>query len=157
MVERILVAGGLVLLALILIAVIALALQGVKSRAGKPPGLVAGQLQACSSRPNCQVTDHVRDTAHYTDPIILSESQTESAMDQVVLTIESMGGFVAARNDAYLAAEFKSSLFGFVDDFEVRLDSDKRVLHLRSASRVGYSDMGVNAKRIEAFRKAFSS
>jgi uncharacterized protein (DUF1499 family) len=55
----------------------------------------------------------------------------------------------------YLHAEFRSRLWGFVDDVEFRVDAAARVIHVRSASRQGYSDLGVNRKRVEALRKAF--
>ena len=52
----------------------------------------------------------------------------------------------------YLAAEYYSKLFGFVDDVEFRKASD--AVHVRSASRVGHSDMGANKKRISELREA---
>ena len=46
-------------------------------------------------------------------------------------------------------------MFRFVDDLECRLDAENRVIHVRSASRVGYSDLGVNRKRVERLRARF--
>jgi len=60
-----------------------------------------------------------------------------------------MGGSIQAENDNYLAATFSSSIFRFVDDLEIRFDADRKMIHMRSASRVGYSDRGINKKRIE--------
>ena len=61
---------------------------------------------------------------------------------------------VISRED-YIAASFSSSLFGFVDDLEIRIDSGSRVIHLRSASRVGTSDLGANSRRIHMIKKSF--
>ena len=67
-------------------------------------------------------------------------------------SIEEMGGSIQAENDNYLAATFNSSIFRFVDDLEIRFDADRIMIHMRSASRVGYSDRGINKKRIERFK-----
>jgi len=60
---------------------------------------------------------------------------------------------VVETTDTYIAATFTSKLFKFVDDFEARFDAQNNLIHLRSASREGYSDMGVNARRIAAIKK----
>ena len=61
---------------------------------------------------------------------------------------------IDSRGD-YLYAEFSTPLMGFVDDVEFYCDG--KVIHVRSASRLGYSDLGVNCKRIEAIREAFGT
>ncbi|MEM9624421.1 MAG: DUF1499 domain-containing protein, partial [Pseudomonadota bacterium] len=65
--------------------------------------------------------------------------------------ISDMGGTVIEQNEHYLAAEFSSATFGFVDDMEFLLSAD--VVHVRSASRVGYSDAGVNSARVAELRQ----
>lgn len=55
----------------------------------------------------------------------------------------------------YLHAEVRSFLFRFVDDVEFLLDEDNRLIHVRSASRTGYSDLGVNRRRVERIRAHF--
>lgn len=62
-----------------------------------------------------------------------------------------MGGVVTQQSDDYIAAEFTSLLMRYVDDVELRLAND--AVHVRSASRVGYSDMGANRDRVEALRQ----
>ena len=69
--------------------------------------------------------------------------------------IREMGGQIQEESNNYLAAVFSSKIFGFVDDFEIRLDFNNALLHLRSASRVGYRDRGVNKKRSEEFKQRF--
>jgi uncharacterized protein (DUF1499 family) len=70
--------------------------------------------------------------------------------------IQEMGGQVLIERDSYIAATFTSTLFKFVDDVEIRIDSSHNIIHIRSASRVGYSDMGVNKKRTELLKKIFN-
>ena len=55
--------------------------------------------------------------------------------------------------DHYLHAECASAIFGFVDDLELHLRADEGVVAVRSASRIGYSDMGVNRRRVEGLRR----
>jgi len=62
------------------------------------------------------------------------------------------GAKVIQQTPSYVYAEFTSPLMGYVDDVEFALDADRGVVHVRSASRLGYSDLGANRKRIEAIR-----
>ena len=55
----------------------------------------------------------------------------------------------------YLHAEFKIAVFGFVDDVECVLEPESGTIQIRSASRVGHSDLGVNRRRVEKIRAAF--
>ncbi|HEY5717459.1 MAG TPA: DUF1499 domain-containing protein, partial [Motiliproteus sp.] len=71
-------------------------------------------------------------------------------------SIEAQGGVLVRVQDDYLAATFTSSLFGFVDDLEARLELDKQQIQLRSASRVGHSDLGANRTRVELLRRQFN-
>jgi uncharacterized protein (DUF1499 family) len=70
--------------------------------------------------------------------------------------IRDLGGTIHAENDNYIASTFSSTIFGFVDDFEIRIDSIQKVIHIRSAARVGYSDTGVNKKRTELLKKQYN-
>jgi uncharacterized protein (DUF1499 family) len=64
---------------------------------------------------------------------------------------------LAVDQPPYLRAEFRSRVFGFVDDVEFLLDADAGVIHLRSAARTGWWDMGVNRRRVEIIRALFSA
>jgi uncharacterized protein (DUF1499 family) len=70
-------------------------------------------------------------------------------------SVREMGGSIQVENDNYLAATFASSIFRFVDDLEIRVDKDQKIIHLRSASRVGRSDQGVNRERIERLKSLY--
>jgi uncharacterized protein (DUF1499 family) len=66
-----------------------------------------------------------------------------------------MGGSIQVEETDYLAATFTSSVFRFVDDLELRIDTSQQTIHLRSASRVGRSDGGANRKRVELIKNSF--
>ncbi len=68
-----------------------------------------------------------------------------------------MGGEIQAVSDSYLAATFTSSFIKFVYDLEIRIDDDQELIHMRSASRVGFSDREINKKRIEQLKNQFNS
>jgi uncharacterized protein (DUF1499 family) len=59
---------------------------------------------------------------------------------------------IITETENYLYAEFTSAFWGFVDDVEFLLDESAKVIHVRSASRLGTSDLGANRKRIETIR-----
>ena len=65
------------------------------------------------------------------------------------------GSKIIQNNDRYIHAEFRSKIFSFVDDVEFLLDNEEQVIHVRSASRVGYGDLGVNRDRVELIREEF--
>lgn len=66
-----------------------------------------------------------------------------------------MEGNIETESDSYIAVTFTSSFFGFVDDLEIRIDQSHDAIHVRSASRVGYSDRGVNKKRVELLKELY--
>jgi len=65
-------------------------------------------------------------------------------------------GRVVVRKPNYWRAEFTSALWRFVDDVEFLFDDNARRIDIRSVSRVGYSDLGVNRRRVEEIRHRFS-
>lgn len=126
------------------------------SRSGKPPGLVAGKLSMCPDKPNCVSSEQHNDVEHYLEPVTLQFATSPDSVTVIKTVIVDMGGVIQEQHGEYIAAVFSSSVFGFVDDLEVRVDPGERLLHIRSASRVGYGDAGVNRKRIERFRKLYA-
>jgi uncharacterized protein (DUF1499 family) len=63
---------------------------------------------------------------------------------------------VVTVEDNFIGAEFTSFVFRFVDDIEFYCDDRHKVIHVKSASRVGYSDLGINRRRVEKIRKLFN-
>jgi len=127
------------------------------SKAGEAPGLVEGRLSKCPNKPNCVCSENKDDTSHYIDPIIIPQNIRVDSFSLIKSVIREMGGNVQVESGNYLAATFTSAIFKFVDDLEIRIDSTQKVIHIRSASRVGYSDMGVNKKRTELLKKLFNN
>jgi uncharacterized protein (DUF1499 family) len=62
---------------------------------------------------------------------------------------------IVTREEPYLHAEFRSPVFRFTDDVELLQEREEQLFHIRSASRVGYSDLGANRKRVERIREEF--
>ena len=116
--------------------------------AGEPPqniGVQNGRLTPCPESPNC-VSSFESDAEHGIQPFQASLRQVE----QVLLGLDEAN--IVESSDGYLYAEFTSRLMRYVDDVEFLEDSTAGVIHVRSASRLGYSDLGVNRKRIENIR-----
>jgi uncharacterized protein (DUF1499 family) len=143
-----------IILSLLIAAVIVLFIVlGVLSRSGKAPGLVDGRLSSCPATPNCICSEQRGDGLQYIDPVIIPDNSTVATVDMLKAVIHEMGGSLQAESDEYLAATFSSAIFGFVDDMEIRIDATQNMIHVRSASRVGHSDMGVNRQRAELFKQ----
>ncbi|KPK36424.1 MAG: hypothetical protein AMK70_02310 [Nitrospira bacterium SG8_35_1] len=128
---------------------------GKYSQKGQSPGLVNGSLSRCPDKPNCVCSEYMDDANHYIAPVTIPKNIEIHDMPRLVATIKDMGGIFQHGKDNYIAATFSSSIFGFVDDLEIRIDTNQRVMHFRSASRVGYGDGGVNRKRVELFKKLY--
>jgi len=128
------------------------------SCAGQRPvnlGVINGRLTDCPSKPNC-VGSQATDEDHAVAPF-LYEGSKQSAFQRLKKAIASLERTtVIQENEDYLRMECKSAIMGFVDDVEFYLP-DENVIHVRSASRLGYSDLGVNRKRVEQLRKLFAA
>ena len=124
--------------------------------AGKAPshvGIQHGGLAACPASPNC-VSSDASDSAHRVAPFVLAmpAAQAWKATRQAVAALPDTR--VIAESDSRLHAESTSDLFGFVDDLELQLRPAQGLIAVRSASRLGYGDMGVNRTRVETLRAA---
>ncbi len=132
-----------------------LAYRGVLSRKQAPElGLIAGRLRPCGAKPNA-VCSQDPSSGHAIEPLAFLGSQDEGIAKLKEILQAHPRTRIIVEGDAYLHAECKSALFGFVDDVEFLVDENAHLIHVRSASRQGYSDMGVNRKRVESFRAAF--
>jgi uncharacterized protein (DUF1499 family) len=114
-----------------------------------------GMLDPCPSSPNC-VSSRDPDPARRVDPILLIGDSASGWSRLCKVIAEMKGARVALEEMGYLHAEFRSALFGFVDDVELRLDEAAGKIDVRSASRTGYYDFGVNRRRVEEIRARFS-
>ena len=120
------------------------------------PEPTGDRLSACPKSPNC-VSSLSEDKSHYVEPLTYS-APLDEAREMLISVINSMKrSEIVTVDNNYLHATFKSSLFGFVDDVEFSFDDEKKIIDVRSASRTGYYDLGVNRRRVEEIRKRFMS
>lgn len=114
-----------------------------------------GRLAPCPETANC-VSSQATDKEHHVDPI-----QATGHEDTVIIrlrdAIESMfGSKIITIDETYIRAEFTSRIFRFVDDLECFYDKANGRIEVRSASRIGYSDLGANRQRVEDLRAKFT-
>ncbi|MBS7691698.1 DUF1499 domain-containing protein [Pseudomonas lalucatii] len=129
---------------------LALALLGA---CGAPPehlGMHAGRLAPCPDSPNC-VSSQARDEAHRVAPLPLLGTRQQTRARLVALLGREPRARLVVQGDDYLRAEFSSRLLRFVDDVEFLIG--EQGVEVRSASRLGHSDLGVNRQRIERLRR----
>lgn len=108
---------------------------------------IANPLRPCPDKPNC-VSTAVPSASHGVMPLPF-HGTAKQTHDELVRLIGAMPGSAIVRTeDLYIHATFTSRLFGFVDDVEFYLEEQEHVVHMRSASRSGYYDFGVNKGRL---------
>jgi len=118
-------------------------------------GVQNGRLADCPSSPNC-VSSQAADKKHSLPPFHY-QGEKEAAFKKLKKIITSIKGTaIVAETLDYLHIECRSKVMGFVDDLEFFFP-DEKIIHVRSASRLGYSDFGVNRKRVENLRGLFIS
>ncbi|HKK48241.1 MAG TPA: DUF1499 domain-containing protein [Alkalispirochaeta sp.] len=164
---KILTIGGIVLAVLGLVFVAGLVVLN-RTQGGRPvgsPNLAAGTLAPCPDSPNCVSTRAPReDERHHVAPIPVGDiaagatPNPAEVLRRVAAIIENQPRMkIVEQGPSYLRATATSKIFRFVDDIDFLVDSDEEMLHMRSASRVGEGDMGVNRARYEFFREALKS
>ena len=120
---------------------------------GKIPATIS-QFAICPEKPNCVSTKNIN-TKSYIHPISYNGS-TENAKRVLLETINSFESVKIKKElEYFIHVEFTSKIFKFVDDVEFYLKEPGKI-HFRSASRIGYSDLGVNRERMETIRKNFN-
>ncbi|HEU4403085.1 MAG TPA: DUF1499 domain-containing protein [Candidatus Polarisedimenticolia bacterium] len=135
-----------------------LALLGARSRGVRPVALGphAGRLAPCPASPNC-VSSQAAGDGHFVKPLRFEGVAGEAwrRLREVLLALPRVR--IVAATPLYLRAEFRSPLFGLVDDVEFLLDETAGRIEIRSASRVGYSDLGANRRRVEEIRRRLAA
>ncbi|MBE8966041.1 DUF1499 domain-containing protein [Nostocales cyanobacterium LEGE 12452] len=116
-------------------------------------GIDNGHLSSCPASDNCVVSQNA-DEKHAIDPIPYHVDR--NAAREILLKVIGVvpRTEIVEQTDNYIHALSKSRIFKFVDDVEFYLPPNESVIHLRSASRVGESDLGVNRRRVEQIRLA---
>jgi uncharacterized protein (DUF1499 family) len=112
-------------------------------------GIEDGRLRPCPGSPNCVSSEAPdRDLEPFAPA-------GEDGWERLRIGIVTQGGIIEAEDTGYLHATFRSRVFGFVDDLECRMDDG--LIHVRSASRTGWWDLGANRRRVERLRKAWTT
>jgi uncharacterized protein (DUF1499 family) len=142
---------------IVLVVIAPVVLLAVLSALAKRPenlGVVNGRLSPCPDSPNC-VSTQATDAQHRGEAIPFDGSP-EGAIRRLKAAIDTVPRMrVVAEAGDYLHAGVTTLLFRFVDDVEFYVDREAKVIHYRSASRAGRSDLGVNRARMEQIREAF--
>ena len=135
--------------------------QGAADMVNRPVrqiGYEAGQLHGCPDSPNCVSSQcPATDTTHAIAPLEFADDWS-AARERLIAVIHQLPRTrIIVAEENYLHVEFRSLIFRFVDDVEFLQDPSGGKIQVRSASRVGYSDLGANRQRIEQIRRLFSS
>ena len=116
-------------------------------------GSRGGRISGCPDTPNC-VSSKSPDEAHRIASLQVGLAH-EGVVDCLRAIVSGMDRVtILGADQENISAEFRS-LLGFVDDVEFQLDRENGAIQMRSASRVGYWDFGVNRRRLEGIRKRF--
>jgi uncharacterized protein (DUF1499 family) len=109
------------------------------------------KLSSCPNSPNC-VSSQSADDAHFIEPLHYT-ANTANARQKLIDILKSSKRVQLAKIEMdYIHAEFRSFIFRFVDDVEFYFSPEEKIIHVKSASRSGYYDFGVNRRRIERLR-----
>ncbi len=125
----------------------------ITSRKQPELGLLNGQLRACPTTLNCVCSEQP-----VAGPVIEPLNYTTIAKDawsRMKQAIVETGGIIMTEQGGYLHAQYETPLMRYIDDVELRIDENNQLIHIRSASRVGHSDMGANRKRVIRIRTVF--
>lgn len=142
-------------LSLMTVVSLSMVLGGCSGSVPEHVGAEQERLAPCPSSPNCvssQATDPDQQVAAF---IADSDDQQAWQRWQTVIAQQPRATLITV-TDTYLHAEFRSRWLGFVDDVELLRDPEQALIHVRSASRLGYSDLGVNRRRVERLRQAYA-
>lgn len=148
------IAAGVVVV-LFLLPVVGFGVLSILSRRQVSLGVSDGRLTPCPDSPNC-VSSQADDESHRIEPLAYSSDAAE-AWERLAGVVEQLPRtHVVEQSDRYMHVTFVTALFRYVDDVEFLLDESDGVIHVRSASRVGHSDLGANRERVEAIRRQFA-
>lgn len=142
-----------IVIGIVLVMGLLFAALSLSSRKQPDLGLVNGQLRACPDTPNC-VNSEQQDNNVFIEPYVYTVSN-EDAWSKIKQVMLDTGGTIVSEEASYLHATYQTPIMRYIDDVELRLDSQNQRIHIRSASRVGHSDMGANRKRVEQIRRRF--
>ena len=119
--------------------------------------LTNNRFSSCSLKDNCVNSEALNTSPYYIEALNYEKLNLEELVFVIKKTLKEMNGKFERKKDFYFLYTFSSSFFGFVDDFEVKIDQDNKRIDFKSSSRVGQSDFSANKKRVEEFKKRFKN
>jgi uncharacterized protein (DUF1499 family) len=114
------------------------------------------QLEPCPHKPNC-VSSLSDDAAHAVAPLRYRGDWRAAKHSLVELIENTPRAEILENRDQYVHAIFKTKFLGFIDDVEFVFNDIENIIHIRSASRVGYYDFGANRRRVESLRETLEA
>ncbi|PKH04454.1 DUF1499 domain-containing protein [Psychromonas sp. MB-3u-54] len=112
-----------------------------------------GIIESCPDSPNC-VSSDAADKNHFIMPFQLATTAEKAWPIVIEVIMELPRSNIIQQTDSFLAVECRSAVLAFVDDLKLQLRANEGIIAVYSASRIGYSDFGVNHDRIEVLRAA---
>jgi uncharacterized protein (DUF1499 family) len=106
------------------------------------------RLKPCPDSPNC-ISSTAAQSSQRMDPLPFSQPSSAVMAQIKKAVLEEPRTQMVSEGPLYAHFTFKSAIMGFIDDVEFELDERTKLVHFRSASRIGYSDLGANRKRME--------
>ncbi len=125
------------------------------SNANENAPMKSKRLSPCPESPNC-VSSLTKDEAHAINPLTYTGYSLDAFARFKKILLDMPDTRLVTGNEDYIHVEFRTRFLGFVDDVEAQLNTSDNTIEIRSASRTGYWDFGVNKKRVESIRKRFS-
>lgn len=119
-------------------------------------GVTDGKFTPCPDSPNC-VSSQSLDRSHAIEPLSYKGTPAEARARLLAVIGGMKRANIVTEQALYIHAEFTSAVFRFVDDAEFYINDAQKVIHVRSAARLGYYDFGVNRQRMETIRQLFNS
>ena len=116
-------------------------------------GMAEGDM-TCPDAPKC-VSSQVNDPRHFIEPFSFHDQPAEAMRRLKQALLSEKRVTIIKEQPDYLRAEVRSLIFRFVDDVEFTLQVDQGLIQVRSSARIGYTDFGVNRRRIERIRRIF--
>ncbi len=139
-------------LATILITLALIFMASCSSSKSTVPRINNGKFLPCPSSPNC-VSSQAEDAKHKVDPIAFPIRKKTVIQGIIVKALNEIGRVeILTNTPEHIHAIFKTKIFKFKDDLDLYIDQTENLIHVRSASRTGYSDFNVNRKRVEQLR-----
>ncbi|KAA3603960.1 MAG: DUF1499 domain-containing protein [Calditrichaeota bacterium] len=117
-------------------------------------GIVDGKFFPCPDFPNC-VSSQETDEEHKIEPIKFENENPISQLEKVISSFPKTT--ILTKTENYIYAEFQTFLMNYIDDVEFYIDFENKLIHVKSFSRLGKSDLGANRKRVEEIKNKFKN